>query len=351
MENTMLIGLIALGIAGLIFLFFAHGIFTAAGKSILKNEMLRRLMLAELGCRYVELPSGIVAWYLERGEKESACGPPLLILPGATADMDYMGARLSNLLQEYPKRRVIVLELPYHGKNTSKEQRFTQPGVTMEAMVEYVEEIRIALNIDEPFDLFGYSMGGGIASCYAAKHREQINRLILLAPFFFEAATDAFTKTLDEKKWRSMHGWETLEEMKHFFSHWLGLDQANEPPQFILRAVHALRTENYPAGYWSAFFDAVNDASESSRRLLSEGGQRFAQIQRPTLVLCAQDDAVCDANKLRRLETIFGSEFCEVRSIEGGHTFARKRGATIFDAAFNDMKNFLAAPAEAPVDG
>ena len=49
--------------------------------------------------------------------------------------------------------------------------------------VGQLEELLAALGIpeDQEICLFGYSMGGAIATCYAAKHPERVDRLFLLA--------------------------------------------------------------------------------------------------------------------------------------------------------------------------
>lgn len=43
-------------------------------------------------------------------------------------------------------------------------------------------ELLGALEIDGPFDLIGYSMGGWVATAFAADHPDRIKRLVLLAP-------------------------------------------------------------------------------------------------------------------------------------------------------------------------
>ena len=43
-------------------------------------------------------------------------------------------------------------------------------------------ELLDALNIHEPFDLVGYSMGGWVATAFAADHPDRIKKLVLLAP-------------------------------------------------------------------------------------------------------------------------------------------------------------------------
>ncbi len=45
-----------------------------------------------------------------------------------------------------------------------------------------LEELLAALKIDEELSLLGYSMGGAIATAFAARHPERVDRLMLLAP-------------------------------------------------------------------------------------------------------------------------------------------------------------------------
>jgi len=45
-----------------------------------------------------------------------------------------------------------------------------------------LEDLLIDQGIGEDFSLLGYSMGGAIATCFAARHPDSIDRLILLAP-------------------------------------------------------------------------------------------------------------------------------------------------------------------------
>ena len=69
--------------------------------------------------------------------------------------------------------------------------------------------------------------------------------------------------------------------------------------------------------------------------------EQLAAVQRPTLVVTASHDAICDPQKLRRLEDALGSEYCTMKEVSSGHTFGAG-GATLFDIASDDMRQFLA---------
>jgi pimeloyl-ACP methyl ester carboxylesterase len=322
-------------------LFFVHPVLTGLGRLLVVNDTRARLQRANLDTRYVELPSGVVAWYLEASGDSARLAPPLIVLPGATADMAYIGARVSALVQFFPDRRVVVVELPYHGQNTVKDFDFGNPEPSMKGMVSYLEELADALAFTEPFDLMGYSLGGGIASIFAAEHPQRIHRLILLTPFLFEVATDAFQSTVNRRQWRSIHGWESFEEMLSFFRAWLGLNEMNALPRFILRGAYKLRADRYESGYWSAFFEKLDSPANPDRTLLADQEAWLEGIQKPVLLLAGRTDAVCDQEKLTRLRDAFGKKFCKFKVIECGHAFAPKRGDTCFDVALHDIKEFL----------
>ena len=107
------VALIALGLIAL------RPLMAAIGKAlIIKNtsQLQSRLGLHE---RQVQLSDGVTAWYIERPPQGDVDGPPLIVLPGATVNMMFMGVRLQALFKSLPHRRIIVIETPHHGRNIS----------------------------------------------------------------------------------------------------------------------------------------------------------------------------------------------------------------------------------------
>ena len=113
------------------------------------------------------------------------------------------------------------------------------------------------------------------------------------------------------------------------------------PPSLVLDALHALRTERYPPGYWSAFFTASNAVSTASRTLLRDRAADFAALGIPTLIVTGRQDAVCDAAKLARLPDTFGPTPCTVIEVDSGHVFAGSVTRTIFTVSQAHLKGFL----------
>src|SRR5919199_3234527 len=81
-------------------------------------------------------------------------GPPLILLHGAYMTIDGMGALLHGLAET---RRVIAVEQQGHGRTADADR-----PITYEQMADDTAAPARHLQIDE-VDVFGYSMGGGIA--------------------------------------------------------------------------------------------------------------------------------------------------------------------------------------------
>ena len=333
------IWLVAVGVA-LVILTSVKPMMTSLGKSLVAMDLQKGLDRAGLRARVVTLPGDFSAHYHERPARGEVDGPPLVVLPGATIDMDFMGARMGRLFEELPNRRIIVLELPHHGKNVTKNLDFEAIASTID-MADYLERFREVMMLEDAFDLIGYSLGGGIATEYAIRYPQRLRRLVLLAPYFYELATDAFTEALDSDRLQSIHGWETFSEMENFFHHWLGLNSQDAPPAFIMRGIHAQRADSYPPGYWSACLRTLHQKSQDTNTMMATRTQDLATVQRPTLIVTASDDAICDCKKMHRLQSAFGEAYCELIETSSGHTFG-SGGTTLFSVARDALRHFLA---------
>ena len=287
----------------------------------------------------VQLQNGTY-WYLERPSQGQEDGPPLIVLPGATLDMAVIGADLRKLCREFSNRRMVVLENLFHGRQKATSLAPLTNAPSFKDMAEHLERMRTALGITEAFDLLGYSLGGSIAAQYVAARPDRVNRLLLLAPYFYETACDSFQARFDALDWRSIHGWETFDEMTHFFQHWLGLQPSDHPPKFILKGIHKLRTKQYPKGYWSTYFDSVYEVNLVHNRFLTDRAADLFAYDNPTLVIAASEDTVCDAKKLESLNGTFNPDKCTVIAVHCGHYFGPNR-ATLMTLAHSTMVEFL----------
>ena len=94
-------------------------IYPILGKSLVKLDMSSQLSKSKLKEKSIALKNGRTAWYLERINKQETDEKPLVVVPGLSAYMRLIGVQFADLLKLIPNRRVIIFELPYHGKRAS----------------------------------------------------------------------------------------------------------------------------------------------------------------------------------------------------------------------------------------
>jgi pimeloyl-ACP methyl ester carboxylesterase len=98
-------------------------------------------------------------------------GEPLVILHGAYASIPLWGEFIPLLAEN---RQVIAVELQGHGRTADIEDRpfsYEQMADDVAAMMEVIEL--------EQADVFGYSMGGGVAMQLAIRHPAVVDKLVV----------------------------------------------------------------------------------------------------------------------------------------------------------------------------
>ena len=115
---------------------------------------------------YIET-DGVRYYYEVRGQ-----GEPLLVLHGGLGSFDMFTPLLPLLAA---KRQVIGVDLQGHGRTALGSRPFGLP-----AMGHDMAAILTALG-HRQVDVFGYSMGGGVAFQLAIQHPEMVRRLVLLS--------------------------------------------------------------------------------------------------------------------------------------------------------------------------
>lgn len=112
-------------------------------------------------------------------------GNPLIIVHGGPgASHDYF---LPYLLPLARHHRLIFIDERGSGRSEKLEDPSTY---TVEAMVEDVEAVRVALGLGT-VDLLGHSFGGVLAQAYALKYPASLNHLILCSTFHSTKAMNA----------------------------------------------------------------------------------------------------------------------------------------------------------------
>ncbi len=97
-------------------------------------------------------------------------GKPLVLLHGAYMTIDAMGEVVSELAKT---GQVIAVELQAHGRTADVDR-----PLSYEQMAEDIAALLRHLKIEDA-DVFGYSMGGGVALQIAIRHPEVVRKLVL----------------------------------------------------------------------------------------------------------------------------------------------------------------------------
>ena len=163
-------GAAILGLALLLIMFMS---FWAAGRARAPLDAAARTILEAQGNahRFIELPSGTVHYRLEGPE----AGPIVVLVHGFSTPSFVWDAHFAPLTEAGYR----VLAYDNFGRGLSD-----RPDVVYNADLfdRQLEELIEALKIDRRVDLVGYSMGGVIATIFAARHPERVRSLTLIAP-------------------------------------------------------------------------------------------------------------------------------------------------------------------------
>jgi 3-oxoadipate enol-lactonase len=106
--------------------------------------------------------------------EETGTGRALVLLHGIVADHRVWAPVAPALARE---RRVVAIDLPGFGRSEPAGS-----GFDLEAVAAAILTGLRAHGVEEPFDLVGHSLGGGVAIQLAAQHPGVVARLILVAP-------------------------------------------------------------------------------------------------------------------------------------------------------------------------
>ena len=196
---------------------------------------------------------------------------PLVLLHGLTFDRATWRPVLDELRQNCPRRQVLALDLPGHGRSPDWP-RYSIDGVA-DAVHEAVRQAGLARPV-----VVGHSIGAMIATTYAARYRAK--GVVNVDQWLWVEPASAFAKSVASE----MHGdgfagiWEKVEAGMH-------TDMLPGPAQDLLRASRRSR-QDLVTGYWRALFDTP--ASElASDKAAALDAVRAARI--PYLFIAGHD--------------------------------------------------------------
>ncbi|MEX0302398.1 MAG: alpha/beta fold hydrolase [Leisingera sp.] len=157
-----------------------------------------------------------------------------------------------------------------------------------------LEELLADQDIGDDFTLIGYSMGGAIATAFAAAHPERVREIILLAPAGFGSSTGWLTRTIRQVP--GLGGW--LMQALYPALHIRGTEAERKLPSSVPGIVDLQQKELGFRGYIPAILASL-------RGLLNEDftadQRRLHQAGVPVLAIWGQTDAVIPPSSAGRL--------------------------------------------------
>jgi pimeloyl-ACP methyl ester carboxylesterase len=254
--------------------------------------------------------NGIRLYYETHG-----AGRPLILLHGGLMSGETFGPLLPALAEGH---QVIAVDLQGHGRTADIDR-----PISVKLMGDDIAALIAHLGFDKP-DLFGYSLGGGVAFFTALNHPELVGRLIMVSTNIRRSAI--YPEMLDQQ---GQVNAASAEFMK-------------ETPMYELYQRVAPRPEDFP-------------------RLLDKIGQAMAEdfdfsdevrgLKAPTLFACADADMFPPSHAVEVFELLGGGQRDGGWQGEGrpagGHALAIVPGMTHYNIV---MSPVLAAAALAFLD-
>jgi len=263
--------------------------------------------------------------------KTLGAGKPLVILHGGPgASHDYF---LPYLLPLARTHRLVFLDERGSGRSEKLEDPATY---TVEAMVEDVEAVRVALGFGK-MDLLGHSFGGVLAQAYALKYQEHLDHLILCSTFHStnqmnevfrqmkEKMSPELRRRIEEAEAAGLFGQGKDYEKNRYADDYMiaawgegyfpYLYQNHPDPNYSPTASGVMAWDLYRE-MWGSHGEFVIDGNLRS----VEYGDRLATITVPTLITAGDHDQ-CDPALSREMNALIPGSQLVVLPASGHMTF------------------------------
>jgi pimeloyl-ACP methyl ester carboxylesterase len=186
------------------------------------------------------------------------------------------------------------------------ESEHAPPVVTMEQQADDLAALLDALDVREPVNLCGLSMGGYIAFAFFRRHRRRLRRLILCDT---KAAADTPEKKLDRERTADdvlKNG--TAKLVQNMPGSLLAKETMSQRPD-IAASVREIMSQIPATGVAAAL---------RGMAIRQDATDLLPQIEVPTLVICGEHDAVSPPAEMRGIaERIPSARYVQIAS--AGH--------------------------------
>lgn len=222
----------------------------------------------------------------------------ILLLHGFSADKENWLRFSQHIPDNY---QIYALDLLGHGQHEIDLSR----DYSIESQVAYLEQF-VTQKIDQTFHLIGNSMGGAIASLYAAQFPDKVKSLMLISPAGVHDIPSDMDKLIETGPNPLIA--DTTEQFYNV------LNFVMEDPPFIPDAILNVQAEKSVARYalnQKIFTDIRNDLKKQLER-------NFSSITSPTFILWGKQDRVINSANIDRYASLIQDS--EFRVLEGiGH--------------------------------
>ncbi|WP_157170854.1 alpha/beta fold hydrolase [Nocardia araoensis] len=211
-------------------------------------------------------------------------GPPLILLPGGSL-WSYTYREIIPALAT--AHTVYAVDLPGSGYTTLHDPNF---GYDMGAMSDALRQFMSAVGITRA-SVVAHSLNGSVAGDFAARHPEQIDRLVLIAPLVLDTDLNMNLRLMRQPGAGEFAASAMTEEI-----YVAGLRGAYAHPEIL--------TDELADTYWTPLSRAENRTAmwKQPRNLdLVAAERESSAIEADTLILWGEDDHVVDPAQARPL--------------------------------------------------
>jgi len=280
-------------------------------------------------------------------------GAPLVILHGGPgASHEYF---LPHLLPLARHHQLVFID----ERGSGKSEKLVDPsGYTVEAMVEDVEGVRVALGLGK-IDLLGHSYGGVLAQAYALKYQANLSHLVLASTFHSTKAMNEVFRRMKAKMPEELRARIDRLESEGLYGHGKAYEQNRYTNEYMIAAwgegyfpyVYANRPDpnDDPVQDGVMSWDLYREMWGSHGEFVIDGNlksveyaDRLSTITVPTLVIAGDHDE-CDPSLSRDIHRRIGGSRLAVLPQSGHMTFVDQ--PALFIKTVDDFLTDKALPA------
>ncbi|GMI48935.1 hypothetical protein TrCOL_g8800 [Triparma columacea] len=274
----------------------------------------------------VTLSNGETMDYLERGT--AACSSTLLMCHGLTQDKTLF-APFAAAMRVPRSVRIIIPDAIGHGSRIPSALKLGDDlkGWSNEERADDVLSFLDSINAPESLDIFGYSMGGGVALNLLAKNSGLVNKACLLSPAggLTEEAIDETNSGLIRYAYRSIPEAEGMLEAVGFHPAQV---KSRAPLLLASRIATGTAQNDYWARMWSGLANGlslsgvgmtISEAMLDSTLSLSQ--EAFEKTSTQVAVIQGSKDRIIHQDVPKRILEGLTSDRCSVHYLDAfGHS-------------------------------